>query len=156
MPPLKRRFTNFSIEAILEKKKLKVKVEDHSFIKQERSESPSSTTVDFSLDTDSMAVVRQSSILCQSPSVSWSSTTSFAASSPSSSPSLIPSKPNSFSLVDPMPKKHKEVPAHIQQIHGDHFILVVPSLALPDHGRDGDIVLVLLPVQAAGEGLVVE
>ena len=69
---------------------------------------------------------------------------------------LNPSQPNSVPLMDPMPKRHQEVPAPIQQIHGDHPVLVVPPLALPDHGGDGDSVHALLPVQAAGEGLVAE
>ena len=70
--------------------------------------------------------------------------------------SLITGQPKSVSLKDTMPKRHKKVLAAIQQIHGDNPVLVVPSLALPDHGGDGDSVHALLPVQAAGEGLVAE
>ena len=55
-----------------------------------------------------------------------------------------------------MPKGCEEVPASVQQAHGDHPVLVVPSPALPDGGGDGDGGHALLPVQAAGEGLVAE
>ena len=58
--------------------------------------------------------------------------------------------------MDAMPKRHKEVPSPIQPIHSDYPVLVVPSLALLDHGGDGDGFGALLPVQAAGEGLVAE
>ena len=58
--------------------------------------------------------------------------------------------------MDAMPEGHKEVPATIQQTHCVHPVLVVPPLALPDSGGDGDGGNAVLPVQAAGEGVVAE
>ena len=58
--------------------------------------------------------------------------------------------------MDAMPERHKEVSPTIQQTHSVHPVLVVPPLALPDSGGDGDGGHALLPVQAAGEGVVAE
>ena len=98
----KRKFSNFSIEAILEEKKFK---SEECFLKQERPESPSSTTPNASLYNFSFTSFdSEPSLSYQSPLISCSSPQSISCSSPpyptpsSTSSSSSPLNPIQFPL----------------------------------------------------------
>ena len=79
MAGIKRKFSDFSIEAILEGKKFKHEVREKDILKQERPETPSSTTSSSSL----MASYRQSpTVTCSSPMSGNSQSKSFSSSPP--------------------------------------------------------------------------
>ena len=82
METLKRKITDFTIEAILTNKKAKIK--DPVVIKQEILESASSTLLDTSFSTD--ISFGSPSSLCQSPSMPCSSSSSSSLSSSPTTP----------------------------------------------------------------------